>query len=98
MKTLNQVIKEIRQQVDPSADYQTMGVEIEHPGGEITYIDCIHQRHILECVGAEYMGCREIVTVDTDTNLEVLFIATYRDGVEIPTPYAKHEIENCFFS
>ena len=96
MKTLNQAIKDIEAAIDQSAEYQTVDCEIEHPDGAMTYILFTYERQFAEVTGTEYMGCREIICDETDACMDIISMVTYRDGVEIQTPYSKHKIEHYF--
>jgi hypothetical protein len=97
MKTVNDIAKSIRKQIDTDADVQTFDSETQLDKHTTMFVCGTIERTFVETWGGEYCGCREQISECTSETMTIESIGVYNDdGKEIPTPFTQQEIEQAF--
>jgi len=97
MKTVNEIAKSIRKQIDPDLLVQEFDSETQLDKHTTMFVCGTIERTFVETWGGEYCGCREQISECTSETMTIESIGVYdEDGKEIPTPFTHAEIEQAF--
>lgn len=96
MKTVSELVAEIRGQLNGTDEKESFDITIEDGRTTTTIIGRV-ERNIREETGTEHQGFYEKVNVLVSESIEIFEIYSYTVyGIEIPPLYSTHEIKEKF--